>query len=74
MWNWIKELFLPDFPMVTAWYMSMLVTSKIPWRDYFFEGLKYYMENKSESNENRRTLGDFNCTVDKMDRDGGNKT
>ena len=32
------------------------------------------MENKSESNENRRTLGDFNCTVDKMDRDGGSKT
>ena len=32
------------------------------------------MENKDERNENKIILGDFNCTKDKMDRYGGNKT
>ena len=32
------------------------------------------MENKSEGNENKIIFGDLNCTLDKMDRDGGNKT
>ena len=32
------------------------------------------MENKSEGNKNKILLGDFNCTMDKMDRDGRNKT
>ena len=32
------------------------------------------MENKKEGNENKIILGDFNCTMDKMDRYGGNKT
>ena len=32
------------------------------------------MENKSEGNENKIILGNFNCTMDKMDRNGGNKT
>ena len=32
------------------------------------------MENKNEGNENKLILGDFNCTMDKMDRCGGNKT
>ena len=31
------------------------------------------MENKSEGNENEIILGKFNCTMDKMDRCGGNK-
>ena len=31
------------------------------------------MENKNEGNENKIILGDFNCTIDKMDRYGGNK-
>ena len=31
------------------------------------------MKNKNEGNENKIILGDFNCTMDKMDRDGGNK-
>ena len=31
------------------------------------------MENKNEGNENKIILGDFNCTMDKMDRDGRNK-
>ena len=32
------------------------------------------MENKIEGNENKIVLGDFNCTMDKMERDGRNKT
>ena len=28
------------------------------------------MENKNEGNENKIILGDFNCTMDKMDRYG----
>ena len=32
------------------------------------------MENKNEGNEMKIILGDCNCTVDKMDRYGGNKT
>ena len=32
------------------------------------------MENKNEGNENKIISGDFNCTMDKMDRYGGNKT
>ena len=32
------------------------------------------MENKKEGNENKITLGYFNCTMDKMDMYGGNKT
>ena len=31
------------------------------------------MENKNEGNESKIILGDFNCTMDKMDRYGGNK-
>ena len=31
------------------------------------------MENKNEENESIIILGDFNCTMDKMDRYGGNK-
>ena len=40
----------------------------------FFEGLKNYMENKNEGNENKTILGDFNFTLDKMEMDGENKT
>ena len=32
------------------------------------------MENRNEGNENKIILGDFNFTMDKMDRSGGNKT
>ena len=32
------------------------------------------MENKCKGNENKIVLGDFNITMDKMDRDGRNKT
>ena len=32
------------------------------------------MQNKNERNENKIMLGDLNCTMDKIDRDGENKT
>ena len=32
------------------------------------------MENKNERNENKIILGDFSCTMDKMERYGGKKT
>ena len=32
------------------------------------------MENNIEGNENKIILGDFNCTMEKMDMYGGNKT
>ena len=32
------------------------------------------MENKIKGNENKTILEDFNCAMDKMDRDGENKT
>ena len=40
----------------------------------FFEALENYMENKFQGNENKIIIGDFNCTLDKMERDEGNKT
>ena len=32
------------------------------------------MQNKNVGNENKIMLGDLNCTMDKTDRDGENKT
>ena len=32
------------------------------------------MQNKNEQNKNKIMLGDLNCTMDKIDRDGENKT
>ena len=32
------------------------------------------MENKNKGNENKIILGDLNCTMDKRQRDGTNKT
>ena len=42
-------------------------------RRHLFEGLQNFMENKSERNENKIILGNLNCTMNKMERDGGNK-
>ena len=43
-------------------------------RGRFFKELQNYMENKNVGDENKIILEDFNCTMDKMDRYGGNKT
>ena len=39
-----------------------------------FKGLQNYVENKNEGNENKIILGEFNCTMNKIKRDGKNKT
>ena len=39
----------------------------------FFEELQN-MENKNKVNENKIITEDFNCTMNKIDRDGENKT
>ena len=36
--------------------------------------IQNYMQNKNEGNEKKITLGDLNCTLSKIDRDGENKT
>ena len=43
-------------------------------RGRFFEGLQNYMLNKNEGNKKIKMLRDLNCTMDKIDRDGENKT
>ena len=44
-------------------------------RGRFSEGLQSNMENKKKNeNENKIILEDFHCTMDKMERDGENKT
>ena len=43
-------------------------------RGCFFEGLQTYIESKTQGNENKIIMGDFNCNLDKIDRDKGNKT
>ena len=43
-------------------------------RGRFFEGLQNSMENQNKGNENKIMLGDFNYTIDQMDRDLENKT
>ena len=43
-------------------------------RERLFEGLQRYMENKNKGNENRIILEDFDCVMDKTDRDSENKT
>ena len=39
----------------------------------FFGVLQNYMQNKNEGNETKIMLGDLNCTMYKIDRDGENK-
>ena len=43
-------------------------------RPCFFKGLQIYMDNKTQGNKSKILLGDFNCTIDKMDWDQRNKT
>ena len=43
-------------------------------RGHFFEGLQNYLKNKSKLNNNKIILGDFNCSMNKMESNGGNRT
>ena len=40
----------------------------------FFERLQNYTQNRNEGNENEIMLGDLDCAMDKIDRDGKNET
>ena len=46
---------------------------KQPAMGHFFEGIQKHMENKNKGKENKIIIGDFNCIMGKMDRDGENK-
>ena len=37
-------------------------------RGHFFEGLQNCVENRNKGNENKIIIGDFNCTMNKMQR------
>ena len=43
-------------------------------RRRFFERLQNYTQNRNEGNENEIMLGDLDCAMDKIDRDGKNET
>ena len=43
-------------------------------RGRFFKGPQNYMQNKNKGNENEIMLGGLSCTMDKIDREGENKT
>ena len=66
------------YSLITEFSVFMLfqdITSGYSWLGgHSFEELQNYMENKSEGNESKIILGNFNCTMDKVDRNGGNKT
>ena len=42
-------------------------------RGRFFEELQNCMEDKNKGNEKKIILKEFNCNMDKMERDAGNK-
>ena len=56
-------------PLMTEFSNSGRSTREQLARERFFEGLQSYKRN-----ENKIILGDFNFTLAKMERDGGNKT
>ena len=68
-----------SFKVTTSNYSSVCAPSRYSTREQmargcFLEGLQKYMQNKNVGNENKIMLGDLNCTMDKIDRDGENKT
>ena len=42
-------------------------------RERFFKGLQIYVGNKYKGNENKAIFEDFDCTMDKIDRDDESK-
>ena len=54
--------------------LSGYSTREQPARGRLFEELQNYMQNKNEGNGNKIIIGDLNRSMDKIDRDGENKT
>ena len=65
---------MTEFSVFSVFFPSGHNTREQLARGRFYEGLQNYMENKNEGNENKIILGDFNCTMDKMETEGRNKT
>ena len=59
--------------VLCVYALSGCITKEQLARGRFFEVLQNRMENKNEENENKIILGDFNCTMGKMEKDGENK-
>ena len=70
--------FLRLLPMMTELSVVMPLQDVAPRKSWlegrFFEGIQNYMKNKKGGNVNKIWLGDFNYTMDKMDKDGENET
>ena len=56
------------------WAIASNTTREKLARGRVFEELQTYIGNKTQGNENKIIIGDFNCTLDQKDRDEGNKT
>ena len=75
-WPWPKNCFVylkvsPSNDRIFCIYApSGNSTKKQLNRERLFEELQNCVKNKNEGNENKTILGDFNCTVDKRDKDG----
>ena len=68
--TFVSFMFTPSNDIILCVYApSGYSTREQPDRGRFFEGLQNYMENK-----NKIILENFNCTMNKMVRDGENKT
>ena len=63
-----------DDRVLCVYAYSEYSTRKQLTRGRLFQGPDNCMENKNIENENKIMLGDFNCTMDNMGTNGGNKT
>ena len=76
-----KEGLWPSFKVTVSNYRVLCIyapsgdsTREQLARGSFFEGLQNYMENKNKGDKNKIIFGNFQCTMDKMERNNGNKT
>ena len=67
--GWFVSFKVTPLSLMTEFSVFMPLLAK--W--HFFKGLQNYT-TKNEENYNKTIVGDFYCTIDKMDRHGGNKT
>ena len=73
--RFVSFKFTPSNDRVLCVYAPQGIAPGTSWTGgRLIEGLQNYMENKDKGNENKIIREDFNCTMDKMDRDGENKT
>ena len=69
--TWIPfKVILSSERVLCVYVLSGNSTRKQLVRGRFFEGLQNYMKNKYDGD---LKLGDLNFSIDKMDRDGGNR-